>query len=76
MIWILLLYVLPLVLSVIVCYCFAKQDGGTVKDFVKIAPILLIPLANILVLIVGLFAIIEDWVENDETIQNFLNKKL
>jgi len=76
MIWILLLYVLPLILSLIVCYCFTKQDGGTVKDFTKILPYLFIPLFNIIILLIGLHAIIEDWVENDETIQNFLNKKL
>jgi hypothetical protein len=76
MIWILLLYVLPLVISIAGAYFFIKKDEGTTKDLLEILPYLLIPLFNIIILIMGLHAIIKDWIENDETIQNFLNKKL
>ena len=77
MIWILLLYVLPLVISLAGAYYFIKKDiDGSVKDLIKIIPFLLIPLANILAVIAGTCVIIGDWIENDESIQNFLNKKL
>lgn len=77
MIWILLLYVLPLIISVAGAYYFVKQDiDGSVKDFIKVIPFLFIPLANIMAIVVGIYVIISDWLENDKTWQNFLNKKL
>ena len=74
--WILLLYVLPLVISIVGAYFIIKQDEGNVKEFLKILPYLFIPLVSIAAVVVGLFAIIDNWIENDESIQNFLNKKL
>jgi type II secretory pathway component PulF len=77
MIWILLLYVLPLIVSVAGAYYFVKQDiDGSVKDFIKVIPFLFIPLANILFVIGGIVIMILEWLENDENWQNFLNKKL
>ena len=76
MIWILLLYVLPLVISVIGWYVFAKSDGGTVAEFLEVLPWLLIPIMNIAAVVVGLYILIQKWMKNDESVQNFLNKKL
>jgi len=77
MIWILLLYVLPLVISIVGAYFFIKKDiDGSVKDFIKAIPFLFIPLVNIMAVIAGTCFIIQEWLENDETWQNFLNKKL
>lgn len=76
MIWILLLYVLPLIISIVGAYFFVKQGEGDVKEFLEIFPYLFIPLANILFIALGVVAVILEWLENDETWQNFLNKKL
>ncbi len=76
MIWILLLYVLPLVLSTIVLYFFIKQEEETVKKFLEVLPWLIIPLFNIAVVIAGLFFIVHEWLENDDKWQDFLNRKL
>ena len=46
------------------------------KEFLKPLPILFIPLLNITIVLIGLFTIIGDWVENDDKWQDFLNKKL
>lgn len=76
MIWILLLYVLPLVISILGAYYVVKRDGGTIKQFLKPLPYLFIPLFNIVAVIIGLFTVISDWIENDNKWQDFLNKKL
>jgi hypothetical protein len=76
MIWILLLYVLPLIISAAGAYYFVKQDGGTTKDFLEVIPYLFIPLLNIIAIVAGICDIIQDWLENDDDWQNFLNKKL
>jgi len=76
MIWILLLYVLPLVVSILGLYYIVKRDGGTIKDFLEPLPFLLIPLFNILAVLAGSFAIISMWIEEDDNWQDFLNKKL
>ena len=76
MIWILLLYVLPLVIGVIGAYLTVKQDGGSMMEFLQPLPFLLIPLLNILYGLAILFLLIQEWIENSESIQNFLNKKL
>jgi hypothetical protein len=76
MIWILLLYVLPLVLSVLGAYLMVKRDGGSVTEFLEPLPFLLIPLINILFIVAGIYFSIEKWMKNDEEVQNFLNKKL
>ena len=76
MIWILLLYVLPLVLSIIGAYFFVKSDGGSVTEFLEPLPFLLIPIVNIIAVVVGLYILIQKWMKDDESIQNFLNKKL
>ena len=76
MIWILLLYVLPLVLSVLGGYYFVKRDGGSVKEFLEPLPYLFIPLFNIAVVIAGIYFSIEKWIKEDDNWQDFLNKKL
>lgn len=76
MIWILLLYVLPLVLSILGAYLMVKRDGGSVTEFLEPLPFLFIPLINILFIVAGIYFSIEKWMKNDESVQNFLNKKL
>ena len=76
MIWILLLYVLPLVISIVGAYYFTKQDEGTTKDLLEILPYIFIPLANIMFVVMGIVSVILEWLDNDENWQNFLNKKL
>jgi len=76
MIWILLLYVLPLVLSIIGAYFFVKSDGGTVTEFLEPLPFLFIPVMNIAAVIAGVYIIIEKFLDEDESWQNFKNKKL
>ena len=76
MIWILLLYVLPLVLSMLVAYFLIKKEGGSVKDFLEPLPYLFIPLLNIAALGAGLVIFIEKFLDEDESWQNFKNKKL
>ena len=76
MIWILLLYVLPLVVSVLGAYYFVKRDGGTIKDFLEPLPYLFIPLFNIVAVVAGICLLIEKWIEEDDNWQDFLNKKL
>jgi hypothetical protein len=76
MIWILLLYVLPLLLSVVGVYFLVKRDGGSIKDFLEPLPFLLIPLFNILAIVAGVIALITDFLDEDESWQNFKNKKL
>ncbi len=76
MIWILLLYVLPLVVSILGLYYIVKRDGGSVKDFLEPLPFLFIPLMNIAALVAGLFIFIEKFLDEDESWQDFLNKKL
>jgi hypothetical protein len=76
MIWIFLLYVLPLAISMIGAYYFIKRDEGTTKEFLEVLPYLFIPLFNILAIVVSVGVIIEEWLKNDDDWQNFLNKKL
>jgi cadmium resistance protein CadD (predicted permease) len=74
--WILLLYVLPLVVSIVEAYFLTKKEEGDVKEFLQILPYLAIPLVGIIAVVAGICFIIGDWIEKDESIQNFLNKKL
>ena len=53
-----------------------KQDGGSVEEFLQPLIFLFIPLFNIAAVIAGLYLLIQKWIKNDESIQNFLNKKL
>jgi hypothetical protein len=66
MIWILLLYVLPLVISIVGAYFLVKQHQGTTKEFLEILPRLFIPLLNIILLVGGIVSIIGDWIENSD----------
>jgi hypothetical protein len=76
MIWILLLYVLPLLISVVGVYFLVKRDGGAVKEFLEPLPYLFIPLFNIAAVVVGIYFLIEKFLDEDESWQNFKNKKL
>ncbi len=76
MIWILLLYVLPLVISIAGAYFLVKQGEGDVKEFLQTVPLMFIPLVNIAAILAGIFVSIQDWLENDENWQNFLKRKL
>lgn len=76
MIWILLLYVLPLVISILELYHITKREEGTMKEFLEPLPFLFVPLLNIVAVIAGIFFIIQDWIRNDDKWQDFLNKKL
>jgi hypothetical protein len=53
-----------------------KRDGGSVTEFLEPLPFLFIPLINILFIVAGIYFSIEKWMKNDESVQNFLNKKL
>jgi len=76
MIWILLLYVLPLVANILGLYYIIKRDRGTIKDFVKQLLFLFIPGFNILIMLAGIFFAIEAWIVNNDKLQDFLNRKL
>jgi hypothetical protein len=76
MIWILLLYVLPLVISALGAYFVIKRDEGSMGDFLKVLPYLFLPLFNILAIVAGVIALIADFLDEDESWQNFKNKKL
>ena len=76
MIWILLFYVLPLLISIVGVYFLVKREGGTIKEFLEPLPYLLIPLFNILAIIATAFVLIEKFLDEDESWQNFKNKKL
>jgi hypothetical protein len=76
MIWILLLYVLPLIIGVLGAYLVVKRDGGQVKEFLEILPFLLIPILNIAAVGAGILFETEEWIKNDDKWQDFLNKKL
>jgi len=76
MICIVLLYVLPLVLDILVLYIIIKQTDGTVKEFLEPLPFCFIPLINIAALVAGGYFLIEEFLQKDESWQNFKNKKL
>lgn len=76
MIWILLLYVLPLVVSILGAYYVTKSDGGSMRSFLEPLPFLFIPVINILFIIAITYFSIKEWIEEDEKWQDFLNKKL
>jgi len=76
MIWILLLYVLPLTIGVLGAYLMVKRDGGPVIEFLKILPFLLIPMLNIIAVVACVFFEIEEWIKNNKSFQDFLNKRL
>jgi hypothetical protein len=76
MIWILLLYVLPLILDILGLYIIIKQTDGTVKEFLEPLPFCFIPLMNIAALVAGIYFLIEKFLQEDESWQNFKNKKL
>jgi hypothetical protein len=54
MIWILLLYVLPFIISSVIGYYVAKKDGSSTKgEYVVGVLLMLIPILNIIV--IGMF---------------------
>jgi hypothetical protein len=76
MIWILLLYVLPLAISALGAYFVIKRDEGSMGDFLKVLPYLFLPLFNIAAVVAGIYILIEKFLQEDESWQNFKNKKL
>jgi hypothetical protein len=60
----------------LVAYFLIKKEGGSVKDFLEPLPFLFIPIMNIAALGAGLVIFIEKFLDEDETWQNFKNKKL
>jgi hypothetical protein len=52
MIWILLLYVLPFVVSIILGYYSTKKENGTKGEYLKGVLIMLIPLINIVAAVI------------------------
>jgi hypothetical protein len=60
----------------LVAYFLIKKEGGSVKDFLEPLPFLFIPIMNIAALGAGLVIFIEKFLEEDESWQNFKNKKL
>lgn len=76
MIYILLFYVLPLIISILIIYFWSKRIEGTIKSFLESLPYAFIPLMNIGIIIATIVYMIEDWLVNNDNWQNFLNKKL
>jgi len=76
MIWILLFYVLPLVFCLIGVYWMVKKNEGTIKEFLEPLPFCFIPIMNIAALVAGVCFTIKEFLDEDETWQNFKNKKL
>jgi fructose-specific phosphotransferase system IIC component len=76
MIWILLLYVLPLVLGIASAYYIMKRNEEPIGEFIKLIVLLIIPPINIIFTIAAICVIISDWIETNESIQDFLNRKL
>jgi hypothetical protein len=76
MIWILLFYVLPLLISIVGVYFLVKRDGGNMGDFLEPLPYLFLPLFNIAAVVAGIYFLIEKFLQEDESWQNFKNKKL
>jgi hypothetical protein len=60
----------------LVAYFLIKKEGGSVKDFLEPLPFLFIPIMNIAALGAGLVIFIEKFLQEDESWQNFKNKKL
>jgi hypothetical protein len=60
----------------LVAYFLIKKEGGSVKDFLEPLPFLFIPIMNIAALGAGLVIFIEKFLNEDESWQNFKNKKL
>jgi hypothetical protein len=76
MILIFLLYVLPLMVNILGLYYIIKKENGTVKTFLGALPYLVIPGISIVVLAVGIYFTVKDWIENNDKWQDFLNRKL
>ena len=76
MIYILLFYVLPSIVSLLIMYFWEKHMGGTIKTFLEILPYAFIPLVNIMIIFVTIVDSIDNWLKKDDNWQNFLNKKL
>ena len=72
MIWILLLYVLPFLLCCVVGYYVTKTNRETIGEYLQGVLFCLIPLMNIIALLLMIGKIIN----NDKSIQDFLNRKL
>lgn len=75
MIYILLLYVLPFLLSIILVYKFCKKNNMTRKDFLNRSDFIIFPLIN---LIYPIDFIIEFLSKSKiiKNIKNYLNRKL
>ena len=76
MIYILIFYVLPLIISLLIVYFWEKHMGGTIKTFLEILPYAFIPLMSIVIIVVAIIISIDNWLKKDDNWQNFLNKKL
>jgi hypothetical protein len=53
-----------------------KSDGGNMGDFLEVLPFLFIPGVNIMAVVAGIYILIEKFLQEDESWQNFKNKKL
>lgn len=71
MIYFLLTWLLPLFLLIIFVF-FILEEDITVGEFLKMLGIGLIPVVNYVLV----WAIIKDFIANNDTIQEFLNRKL
>lgn len=71
-----LLYLLPLVLSMVIIYYAMKQEGETVGEFVSMLPVLFIPLVNIGVFLLTIVYFANRSFKFDEKWEDFKNKKL
>lgn len=71
----LLVYILPLLTGAFVGY-LGLRETTTIKQYLKLIVFLLIPVVNIVITVLIIYVASADYIQNNEKIQDFLNKKL
>ena len=71
-----ILYVLPLIFSLIIAYKISKDNKSSIKELLEMCCWCLIPIFNIFIVIIAPFLLIRDFLKENAKFQNFLNKKL
>lgn len=71
----LLVYILPLIVGAFVGY-LGLRETTTVKQYLKLIVFLLIPVINIVITMLIVYVASANYIQNNEKIQDFLNKKL
>ncbi len=71
----LLVYILPLLTGAFIGY-LGLRETTTVKQYLKLIVFLLIPVVNIVITTLIIYVASANYIQNNEKIQDFLNKKL